>query len=138
MKNEGCLKTDEFVVKTAEFFNEADKKHINVRLTMKRLVERDPVDGTAEFDTTNQPHFDVSKVTQLSKDKTVSRKKYPLLIRISYGSRSKKTKCSTVVNPDELDQFWQDYSSVIKSNMSGLIKKKKKKGKGDKGKHARK
>lgn len=129
MTNDGCLKPEEFLTKTTEFFKIANEKHLTVHLTVKRLLRHDPVEGNLEYDTTSQPHFDVSRKAQNTRIEANSQEEYPLLIRISYGSHSKKTKCSTTVKAELLDKFWQDYSSVVKSCMNGLIKKKKKKSK---------
>ncbi|CCD23350.1 RNA-binding signal recognition particle subunit SRP14 NDAI_0B03150 [Naumovozyma dairenensis CBS 421] len=129
--NEGCLSSETFLVKVSEFFKIANEKKITVHLTLKRLIDRDPVEENPELDSTKQPFFDVSQKATgvVPAGKEISTKEYPLLIRISYGSHAKKTKCSTIINSDQLDKFWQDYTSVVKSSMNGLIKKKKKKGK---------
>ncbi|CCF56132.1 hypothetical protein KAFR_0A06970 [Kazachstania africana CBS 2517] len=134
MANEGSLAPEEFLVKASEFFKIANEKGIAVRLTVKRLVKHDPVLGNAEFDTIDKPHYDVSKVaTSVTvQDNLSSQEIYPLLFRITYGSHANKQKCSTVVNPDVLDKFWLDYSSVVKSSMNGLVKKKKSKSKSSK------
>ncbi|GMM53682.1 RNA-binding signal recognition particle subunit [Maudiozyma humilis] len=130
MVNEGCIPESEFLVKAGEYIKAANEKHISVRLTVKRLVKKDEVDGNPEFDPTRNPVFDVSKVSSLnSKVKNNSDSKYPLLIRLSYGSHGKKTKCSSVIDSTNLDKFWQDYSNIAKSGMNGLVKKKKKKAK---------
>lgn len=121
MVNEGCLNNEEFLAKVPEFFQNEDE--LTVHLTAKRLVSRDPVEGNAEFDSSNHPRFDVSKQAQSVKVEESSSEVYPVLIRMWYGKR----KCSTAVQADALDKFWQDYSSVVKSSMKGLVKKKKKK-----------
>ena len=139
MANSGCLSPSEFLSKVPEFFKTANEKHITVRLTAKRLIEHDPVEGNLEFDTTNHPDYDVSKKASEVTVASRSDREYPLLIRMSYGSRDKKAKCSTVVKASELDQFWQEYSSVFKGGMQNLIKKKKKKSKnGTSGKTSKK
>lgn len=130
MKNEGCLNQEEFLLKAREFFKVANEKHISVKLSIKRLIKKDDIEGNAEFDASKQPQYDVSNVSSLNnKVEDKSRSEYPLLIRISYGSHANKTKCSTIVEANILDEFWQDYSNVVKSGMNGLIKKKKKKSK---------
>lgn len=129
MVNNGCLKPEEFLVKAAEFFKIANEMKISVHLTVKRLINKDEVEGNSELNASEHPDFDISKQSSLSRDRTISEESYPLLIRISYGSHAKKTKCSTIVNADSLDKFWQDYSSVIKSGAHGLLKKKKRKNK---------
>ncbi|CAI4057531.1 hypothetical protein SKDZ_04G1490 [Saccharomyces kudriavzevii ZP591] len=130
MTNTGCLSPNDFLLKVPEFFKAANEKHITVRLTAKRLIDHDPVEGNIEFDTTNHPGYDVSRKASKVSVSSISEKEYPLLIRMSYGSHDKKAKCSTVVKANELDQFWQEYSSVFKGGMQNLIKKKKKKSKG--------
>lgn len=129
-KNEGCLSEADFLVKAEEYFKVANEKKIAVHVTVKRLIKKDPVEGNPELQGTKFPHFDVSKVSQLNrKVENNSTTKYPLLIRIWYGSHTKKTKCSAVVDADNLDKFWQDYANIAKNGMNGLIKKKKKKSK---------
>lgn len=61
MANTGCLSPGAFLSKVPEFFQTANEKHITVRLTAKRLIEHDPVEGNLEFDSTNHPDYDVSK-----------------------------------------------------------------------------
>ncbi|CAI4037812.1 hypothetical protein SMKI_04G1460 [Saccharomyces mikatae IFO 1815] len=129
MANSSCLSPNEFLLKVPEFFKIANEKHKTVRLTAKRLIEHDPVEGNLEFDTTNYPDYDVSKKASNVVVSSSSDKEYSLLIRMSYGSHDKKAKCSTMVKANELDQFWQEYSSVFKGGMQNLIKKKKKKSK---------
>lgn len=126
MVNEGRLSSEEFLIKVKQFFQIANEKHITVRLSTKRLVEHDPVEGNAEFDATRRPHYDVSQKSQGINVNDNSTNEYALLVKLSYGSSAKKTKCSTVVSSDQLDKFWQDYSSAVKSGMNGLVKKKKK------------
>ncbi|AQZ12893.1 SRP14 (YDL092W) [Zygosaccharomyces parabailii] len=126
MVNEGRLANEDFLTKVKQFFHIANEKHITVRLTTKRLVVHDPIEGNAEFDATLRPRFDVSQQSQSLQVKNNSSNEYSLLIKMSYGSGGKKTKCSTVVSSNELDKFWQDYSNAVKSGMNGLIKKKKK------------
>ncbi|CAI1932777.1 hypothetical protein SEUBUCD646_0D01530 [Saccharomyces eubayanus] len=130
MTNTGCLSPNDFLSKVPELFKTANEKHITVRLTAKRLIEHDPVEGNLEFDATNNPEYDVSRKAPEIFVNSSSDKEYPLLIRMSYGSHGKKAKCSTMVKANELDQFWQEYSSVFKGGMQDLIKKKKKKSKG--------
>lgn len=54
-------------------------------------------------------------------------KKYPVLIRISNGSRdkSKKVKLSTVVQPESFDKFWLRYITLLKTSFNDLKKTKK-------------
>lgn len=121
MVNEGCLSNEDFLGRIPAYFQNTNEQV--VRLTAKRLVNRDPVEGNKEFDTVQNPSFDVSKKAQSLQVKECSNEVYPILIRMKFGSK----KCSTIVSADALDKFWQDYSSSVKSSMKGLIKKKKKK-----------
>ena len=98
-------------------------------MVVKRYVERDPVEGNVEFDYRNSPLADISKMSGsnvLAKN-AGSDKQYKLLVRISIGQRSVKSKYSTLVDADDLDKFWKEYVNVVKGGMKGLIKKKKKK-----------
>lgn len=52
---------------------------------------------------------------------------YPVLIRFTLGD--KKSKASTVVEPENLDKFWNDYAHVLKTGFVGLKRKEKKKAK---------
>lgn len=124
------VSTQEFLEKATQFFSFANKTHTTVHLAIKRLVHDDVVDGSKEYSTDSLPTFDISQKSQHTPvPANASAKEYPVLVRISYGSGSKKNKCSTVVSADALDKFWKDYSSLLKSGMVGLIKKKKKKAK---------
>lgn len=52
---------------------------------------------------------------------------YPVLIRFTLGDT--KSKISTVVEPENLDKFWNQYAHIIKNGFVGLKKKEKKKAK---------
>lgn len=52
---------------------------------------------------------------------------YPVLIRFTRGD--KKSKISTVVEPANLDKFWNEYAQILKNGFVGLKKKEKKKSK---------
>ncbi|EER35571.1 predicted protein [Candida tropicalis MYA-3404] len=60
---------------------------------------------------------------------------YPLLVRVSMNSsnnkkeKQNKVKISTVVENNQLEQFWVDYVQVLKNGFIGLKKKDKKKSK---------
>lgn len=135
MSDSNVVDNNAFIKKAEEFMKVANAKQIAVRFTMKRLVERDDIDGNLEFNTTENPKYDISKESTLKVKEPISALNYKLLLRISYGSHAKKVKCSTIVNSTELDKFWQEYSSLIKSNIEGLVKKKKKKSKAKSGKN---
>lgn len=117
----------EFLTKASALFKSANEKKVKVHLTVKRYVKEDPVEDTLEKDSTKNPRYDISKLARTLDSKGSSDKTYPLVLRIWCGSNAKKTKFSTIVETEELDRFWQEYSSVVKGGMSGLIKKKKKK-----------
>ncbi|CAL9728365.1 signal recognition particle subunit Srp14p [Monosporozyma unispora] len=127
MANDGCIEQDAFLQKAEEYFKEANKKSIAVRLTMKRFIQLDLVDGNPEFNTSELPKYDISKESGIAVDDAISQTKYDILVRVSYGVKTHKNKCSTIVKSENFDKFWQDYSSMAKSNMNGLVKKKKKK-----------
>lgn len=134
MSDSSRVDNDTFFKKAEEFLKFANEKQIAVHFTVKRLVERDEVEGNLEFNTTENPKFDISKESSIKTNQPISELSYKLLVRISYGSHTKKVKCSTTVNSIDLNKFWKDYSTIIKSNIDGLIKKKKKKSKGKQGK----
>lgn len=52
-------------------------------------------------------------------------KEYPMLIRVAYTTGGKKTKLTTEVDPANLDDFWKQYTEVLKAGMA--LKKKDKK-----------
>lgn len=62
-------------------------------------------------------------------DTNESTQHYPLLFRATNGNsdKTKKIKFTTVVNVQDLDSFWVQYTEVVKAGMSGLKKKDKKK-----------
>ncbi|SCW01870.1 LAFE_0E09098g1_1 [Lachancea fermentati] len=130
MSESAHIPAPEFLAKVSEMFATANRAHRTVHLSIKRLVDRDPVEGTSEFDATEKPLYDVSRKSQFTKvPEDASTKQYPLLVRISCLSGIAKQKHSTVVEADDLDKFWKDYSAAIKTGMVGLVKKKKKKAK---------
>lgn len=61
-------------------------------------------------------------------------KRYPILIRVTDGNndKSKKIKLSTVVEPNQLDSFWNEYTNILKAGFIGLKKKSKSKKKSKK------
>ncbi|KAK5778801.1 RNA-binding signal recognition particle subunit SRP14 PWA37_001304 [Arxiozyma heterogenica] len=127
MTNDGCIDQDAFLKKAEEYFKEANKKAIAVRFTMKRYIKPDLVDGNPEYNTDESPKYDISKESGIKVNDTISQNTYNILVRISYGVKLNKHKCSTIVPVDSFDKFWLNYSAVTKNNMDGLIKKKKKK-----------
>lgn len=47
------------------------------------------------------------------------------MIRVAYTTGGKKTKLTTEVDPSNLDDFWKQYTEVMKAGMA--LKKKDKK-----------
>lgn len=125
-ESKAVISTTEFLQKAGELFKTANEKKVTVHISIKRYIKDDQVEGNLEKDATKAPEYDVSKMARNIATKESSDKSYPMVVRIWCGSNAKKTKYSTIVPTLELDQFWQDYSSVVKSGMNGLIKKKKK------------
>lgn len=124
------MKPEEFLKEVPKVFAAANEGKNSVNLSVKRLVVRDPVDGNDEFRASELPLFDVSQKAHYTQVPAgASKKVYDVLVRIKKGSGDSVIKHSTVVKADELDKFWKDYSSAIKSGMVGLAKKKKKKAK---------
>lgn len=118
----------DFLVAVPQLFEHAQKKGINVRSSIKRLVQEDPVDGNMEFDAVNHPHYDVSKrLVGVIERKVRSQKQYSVVVRLSCGTQKKKKRLSTQVDALRFDEFWQQFTALLKSSMSGLVKKKKKK-----------
>ncbi|SCV04354.1 LANO_0G09692g1_1 [Lachancea nothofagi CBS 11611] len=124
------LTPEEFLKVVPGVFEEANKSKKSVNLSVKRLVERDLIEGNDEFNATELPRFDVSQKAQFTKiPSEANSKQYGVLVRIKKGDGESLIKHSTVVKAEHIDKFWKDYSSAIKSGMVGLIKKKKKKAK---------
>lgn len=102
----------------------------SIYLTQKRLsynVDAE-IEGTA-------PLSDLSKgVDPVLHASTPDVKKYPILIRVTDGNKDKsaKIKLSTVVEPENLDAFWNEYTNVLKTGFVGLKKKAKSKKKAKK------
>lgn len=82
-----------------------------------------------------EPFNDLSKdVKPVLHDNQPNCKKYSILIRITDGNKDKlsKIKLSTVVEPKDLDSFWNEYTNILKSGFIGLKKKSKSKKKSKK------
>lgn len=91
----------------------------SVYLTQKRLVaslESCPKDQLTDLS---------SNVVQHPEEYGKNTRQYPVLIRYTNGT--KESKISTVIDPENLDSFWGDYSTVLKTGFTGLRKKDKKK-----------
>ena len=56
-------------------------------------------------------------------------KTYSILIRVTDSNKEKsaRVKLSTVVEPENLDAFWNKYTNVLKAGFVGLKKKSKSK-----------
>ncbi|WPK24534.1 hypothetical protein PUMCH_001810 [Australozyma saopauloensis] len=91
----------------------------SIYLTQKRLVaslESAPKDQLTDLSSNVVQHPDTySKNTRL----------YSVLIRCTRGTSD--SKISTVVEPENLSMFWNDYTTVLKAGFGGLRKKDKKK-----------
>lgn len=74
---------------------------------------------------------DVKPVLHAQEINSQNSKKYPILVRVTDGNKSKssKVKLSTIVEPAQLDAFWNEYTNVLKAGFVGLKKKSKKKSK---------
>ncbi|CUS22049.1 LAQU0S04e07008g1_1 [Lachancea quebecensis] len=119
---------EEFLKAVPGVFALANEGKNSVNLSVKRLVKRDPVEGNDEFNATELPLYDVSKKSQFTKvPQDANNLQYDVLVRIKKGSGEGVVKHSTVVKADALDKFWKEYSAAIKSGMTRLVKKKKKK-----------
>jgi hypothetical protein len=99
----------------------------SIYITQKRLsytIDKE-IDGTLPF--SDLP----ADVKPILHDSTPKTKSYPVLIRITDGNKdkSKKMKLSTVVQPENLDLFWNEYTNILKTGFVGLKKKSKKKAK---------
>lgn len=82
-----------------------------------------------------EPYSDLGKdVKPILHENTPDLKKYCILIRVTDGNKDKllKTKLSTIVEPEKLDQFWTEYTNVLKTGFVGLKKKTKSKKKAKK------
>ncbi|KAL6944560.1 hypothetical protein ACO0RG_001297 [Hanseniaspora osmophila] len=132
------LSNEAFLLNTTSLFAEANKLHRNVRVSMKRIIPQNEVEKPKELDSSAHPEYDVSKMSRSylqikPKSSKISQKRYNILIRAVMGAGRggkdcTKMKISTIIHPDHLDHFWQTYSANVKAGMTGLSKKKKKKG----------
>lgn len=99
----------------------------SIYLTQKRLTSSSNESSSLSINdlpTNVIPHNQIQNSTS-----------YPILVRISMNSTNNKDKkqgklkLSTVVETDQLNQFWQQYIRVLKNGFVGLKKKEKKKNK---------
>lgn len=94
----------------------------SVYLTQKRLTTLD-IDETNTDLATNVIEYGVP---------VTNTQQYPILLRLSMngkkkGDKSDKVKLSTVIETEDLPQFWLSYMNIIKAGFVGLKKKEKKK-----------
>lgn len=71
------------------------------------------------------PLFHTKRLSPANVEPEEPSKEYPLLIRVAYTTGGKKTKLTTEVDPSNLDEFWKQYTDVMKAGMA--LKKKDKK-----------
>ncbi|SCU89762.1 LAME_0E05358g1_1 [Lachancea meyersii CBS 8951] len=128
MSQSSRLLPEEFLKIVPAVFEEANAAKKSVNLSVKRLVERDVVEGNEEFNSRDLPLSDVSRKAKFTIiPEEAHNKQYDVLVRIKKSHGETLVKYSTVVKAEQLDKFWKDYSSAIKSGMVGLVKKKKNK-----------
>lgn len=103
----------------------------SIYLTQKRLSYNldDEINGTEEFSDLSNNVKPILHETKLNNSK-----KYSILIRITDGNKDKnlKIKLSTIVEPEKLDSFWNEYTNILKTGFIGLKKKSKSKKKSKK------
>ncbi|RCK58814.1 Signal recognition particle subunit SRP14 [Candida viswanathii] len=96
----------------------------SIYLTQKRL--------TSDPQPNDLPH---NVIPPTDEDKPANETTYPLLVRVAMNSsdnkkeKQNKVKISTVVENNQLDQFWADYVQVLKNGFIGLKKKDKRRAK---------
>lgn len=118
----GRLSNQEFLDTVDKLLSSNEGKS-SVYLTQKRLTSVD-IDGVETTDlSTNVIDYSVPASNS---------QKYPILLRLSMngkkkGDKSDKLKVSTVIEVENLPQFWLTYINVIKSGFVGLKRKEKKK-----------
>lgn len=118
------LNNSDFLTSVSELLTKNQGKS-SVYLTQKRLKPSLDVEESSEI---NDLSLNVLPTTEFG-----TQQHFPVLIRVSMnGKNSKKTKLSTVIEVDRLDEFWSEYSQIIKSGFVGLKKKDKKKSKKNK------
>ncbi|KAF2273921.1 signal recognition particle, SRP9/SRP14 subunit [Westerdykella ornata] len=126
------LTNDEFFKQLANLFElNRTKGHGSVYLTQKRFTYRNVQLPSADK-MIEDPLWDTYHPEQ----------PVPVLIRASNNDSSKragterksveKIKISTVVQPDQIEEFYARYAEACKAGMSGLKKRDRKKGKKDK------
>lgn len=126
----GRLNNSEFLKQLGEELTKNNGES-SINLTQKRLsIPLDLEEDSAK--PTNEKINDLpSNVIKHSDEFPKNTQKYPILIRLALKGETKKqkTKLSTVVEVENVEQFWVDYSQVVKKGFVGLKKKEKKKSK---------
>ncbi|ODQ65226.1 signal recognition particle, SRP9/SRP14 subunit [Nadsonia fulvescens var. elongata DSM 6958] len=109
----GRLSNEQFLVKLRELFSNHGSTN-SVYLGQKRYTPFDDVTSTKSDDLS---------------DLNPSDSPFALLFRATNGKgdKSLKIKISTIVDSDQLEEFWLKYTDVVKGGMTGLRKKDKKK-----------
>lgn len=126
----GRLNNSEFLTQVQKLL-ESNNGESSVYITQKRLslpLELNDMTG----DSNSHINDLSSNVIEYEKSFTNNTAQYPVLVRVSTNAKKNqktKSKLSTVVEIDNLDQFWVDYAHVIKTGFVGLRKKDKKKSK---------
>ncbi|KAF6071384.1 Signal recognition particle 14kD family protein [Candida albicans] len=124
-------------LKQVETLTQSNNGKSSIYLTQKRLspsLSSITTTTTAEDESINDLPTNVITPTPKTTTTTTTTinndSKYPLLIRLSMNSIQKKkerVKISTVVELDQLNEFWDQYIQILKSGFIGLKKKKDKK-----------
>ncbi|CCE80057.1 Piso0_003154 [Millerozyma farinosa CBS 7064] len=122
----GRLNNKEFLNEVKSLL-ETNNGESSVYFTQKRLKPALALNETEGID-------DLASNVVDSKIGSKNEQQYGILIRVAASSSdksagSKKTKLSTVVETNQLDEFWNDYAQVLKAGLTGLKKKEKKKSK---------
>lgn len=114
----GRLTNTEFLTQVNTVLS-ANEGKSSVYLTQKRLspsLETPPTESLSDLS---------SNVVELPQKYTVNTQTYPILVRFTTGDS--KSKVSTVVEAENLDRFWTEYTKVLKNGFVGLKRKEKKK-----------
>lgn len=112
----GRLNNSEFLTKVNEHLT-ANEGKSSVYFTQKRLE----LDLEASADQISDL---ASNVIEQPDNLPKNSQTYPVLIRLTLGEKT--SKISTVVEPQNLDQFWNEYAQILKSGLVGLKRDKKK------------
>ncbi|KAG5363145.1 hypothetical protein CJU89_2304 [Yarrowia sp. B02] len=97
------------------------------RLTNADFISqlREAFEGIAKKEKKHSLYFTQKRLSPANVEPAETTKEYPLLIRVAYTTGGKKTKLTTEVDPSSLDEFWKQYTDVMKAGMA--LKKKDKK-----------